>query len=179
MGKRSLEYKPDVILIDTSLTNIDAFELMKTISSQLPLAKIITLTHSQASSDLYASLEAGARAYVSKSTSMESLIQIIRLVNQGTVIISQPVSEGLLSKFTSPNVVLGQEAKTVALTRQEQLVLSLVEQGSTNKDIASTLVISEHTVKVHMRNIMEKLHANTRQQAIFFAKDQGLLNQAH
>ena len=151
---------------------------MQRIHKRLPQTKMVAFTHSEVSADLFSALGAGARAYISKDISLENLIKTIALVAEGEVIISPPMAAGLLDKFNS-----SKERKEIAklgddiiLSKREQAVLSLVAQGFTNREISTTLYISEHTVKVHLRNIMEKLHAHTRQQAVVLAKGKDLLS---
>jgi len=172
------EHQPDVILIDTELSECSGIETMQRIHERLPQTKIMALTHSEISADLFSALEAGARAYISKDTSLENLIKTINLVAEGEVIISPPMAAGLLAKFISlkERKEIAKLGDDIILSKREQAVLSLVAQGFTNREISASLYISEHTVKVHLRNIMEKLHAHTRQKAVVLAKEKDLLS---
>ena len=162
------KYQPDIILIDTGLSECSGIEAIQRIHERLPKTSIIVLTHSEANGEFLTTVRAGARAYISKDIGVENLIKIITLVAEGEVIVYSLIAARLLLEFNS----LG-ERKDAAksgditpLSERERSVLALVAQGLTNREVATTLFISEHTVKVHLRNIMEKLHAHTRQQAV-------------
>jgi len=175
------KYQPDIILIDiglsecssidTGLSECSGTEAIQRIHERLPKTAIIVLTCSKLNDDFVSAIKAGARAYISKDIEVENLIKIITLVAEGEVIVSFPMTARLLLEFSSLR-----ERKDTAklgyitpLSEREKSVLALVAQGLTNREVATTLFISEHTVKVHLRNIMEKLHAHTRQQAVALA----------
>ena len=169
------KHRPDVILIDTELPECSGVEVVQRIHKELPKTNMIMLTHSETDDDLISAARAGAKAYLSKDVSIENLIRAIILVAEGGVVVSPPMAARLLQEFNF--LEEGKDAaKLVALlSKREQAVLSLVEQGFTNREIATTLVISENTVKVHVRTIMEKLHAHTRQEAVSLVGGKGLL----
>ncbi|MDD4635357.1 MAG: response regulator transcription factor, partial [Dehalococcoidales bacterium] len=125
------------------------------------------------------SFEAGVSAYISKHIDIKNLIQVIIRVFRGEVIIYHPSKKDFIIKMLTREEPLKGAPRATALTRQEQVVMSLVEEGRTNQEIADTLVISPHTVKVHMRNIMEKLQAPTRQRAAYLAREQGLIDSSN
>jgi len=170
--KSADEHQPDVILIDTELPECSGIEAMQRIHKRLSKVSIIVLTNSEVDADLISAVRAGARAYISKDVSVGNLIKVISLVAEGEVIVSPPMAARILGEFT-----LLENYKDAAkleycdlLSEREQVVLSFVAQGFFNKQIATTLFISENTVKVHLRNIMEKLHAHNRQQAVVLAR---------
>jgi len=172
------EHQPDVVLIDTELSECSSIEAIERIHERLPKTRIMVLTHSEVNAEFLSTVRAGAKAYISKDISLENLIKAIILVAEGEVVVSPPMAAGLLAEFNS--LMEGKEVAKLGdvalLSKREQAVLSLVAQGFTNREIATTLVISEHTVKVHMRNIMEKLNAHTRQQAVALAGGIDLLS---
>jgi len=170
--KKAHEHKPDVILIDTVLSGRDSINVLQNIHVDLPMVNIIALTNSEIIEDFIDCIKAGARGYVSKNSSAENLVRVINLVADGEFIVSPPLATRVLEEFT-----LLEKYKDTAkledchiLSKREQEVLSLVAQGFTNKDVATSLFISEQTVKVHMRNAMGKLHAHNRQQAVIAAR---------
>lgn len=171
------EHQPDVLLIDPELSECNGIEVMQRIHERLPNTNIIVLTCSKAHADLISAIKAGARAYIAKDTvSIENLIKTITLVAVGKVIIFPPMAAILLAEINSL-----EEHKVTAtaggaiLSKREQAVLSLVAEGLTNREIATSLFISEHTVKVHLRNIMGKFHAHTRQQAVALAGEKAAI----
>ena len=174
----ALEHQPDVVLIDTGLSECGTIEAMQCICERLPKTRVIVLTCSEVNADFLYAFRAGARAYISKNISVENLIKAITLVAEGEVIVSPPMAVELLAEFSplKEHNEVAEEGDVTLLSKREQTVLSLVAEGLTNREIATTLFISEHTVKVHLRNIMEKLHAHTRQQAVALATGKGLLS---
>ena len=175
--ERANEHQPDAILIDTELPECSGIETIQRIHERLPNTNIIVLTHSEVDTDLISAIKAGARAYISKDTiSIENLIKTITLVAAGEVIVSPPMASRLLAEIN----LLGEDkgaakAGGASLSKREQAVLSLVAQGFTNREIATSLFISEHTVKVHLRNIMGKFHAHTRQQAVALGREKAAI----
>ena len=167
------EHQPDIVLIDTELSECSGIEAMQRIHEGLPKVGIIVLTCSEANADFISAVKAGARAYISKDTSVENLIKAVTFVAEGGVIVSPPMAARLLAEFNflEEHKDAAKSEDVSLLSKREQAVLSLVGQGFTNREIATTLSISENTVKVHLRNIMEKLHAHTRQQAVVLARE--------
>jgi DNA-binding NarL/FixJ family response regulator len=174
----AFEHQPDVILIDTELYDCSGIEAIQIIHRRLPKVAIIVLTHSEECSDFDSALTAGAIGYISKDTNIRSLIRAIVLAYEGkSVMESVLITKDYTGRMTfeSLNNMAG-SGEAIHLSAQEKRVISLVAQGLTNRDISAHLSISEHTVKVHLRNAMEKLHAHNRQQAVFLARKVGLLN---
>ena len=178
-GSEALEcvykYQPDVILMDIGLPECTGVEVVQRIHEGLSKTSIIMLTHSETDSDLISAVRAGAKAYLSKDVSIENLIRAIILVAAGGVVVSPPMSARLLAEFNFLEDDKDAAKLITLLSKREQVVLSLVAQGFTNMEIATTLVICENTVKVHLRNIMEKLQAHTRQQAVSLVGGKDLL----
>jgi len=172
------KHQPDVILIATGLPECSGVELVQRIHEELPKTHIIMFSHSETDDDLISAARAGAKAYLSKDVSIKSFIKAITLVAEGGVVVSPPMAARLLQAFNFLEEGRDSAKLIILLSKREQAVLSLVAQGFTNREIATTLVICENTVKVHLRNIMEKLHAHTRQQAVSLVGGKGLLPRA-
>ena len=169
------KHQPDVILIDLKLSDCNSIEAIQCIHEGVPKTNIIVLTHSETDDDLISATRAGAKAYLAKDINIKSLIKAIILVAEGGVVVSPPMAARLLQEFDFIEESKDAAKLATLLSKREQAVLSLVAQGFTNREIATTLCISENTVKVHLRNIMEKLHAHTRQQAVSLAGGGDLL----
>jgi len=169
--------QPDVILIDIELSESSGIDAMQSIHERLPKTSVIVLTHSEANGDLLSAIKAGARGYVLKDISVENLIKNITLVADGEVIVSPPMASRLLAEinFLEEHKSVAKAGGVSFLSKRQQAVLSLVAQGLTNGEIATRLFISEHTVKVHLRNIMGKFHAHTRQKAVALAREKGAI----
>jgi len=164
------KHRPDIIMMDTGYPENTGIEIAKYIQKELPEINIIMLTHSEIENDLISATMAGVKGYLSKDISIVSLIKAITLVAEGGIVISSPMAKRLLEEFKSLEEGKDTSQLVIHLSNQEHKVLSLTERGLTNREIATTLFISENTVKVHLRNIMEKLHAHTRQQAVNLAR---------
>ena len=169
------KHQPDVILIDKGLRECNSVEAIQRIHEELPKTNVIVLTHSKTDDDLIYAVRLGVKAYLSKDVSIENLIKSITLVAEGGIVISSPMAARLLQEFNLLEESKDATKLIALLSKREQLVLSLVAQGLTNREIATTLVITENTVKVHLRNIMEKLQAHTRQQAVSLVGGKALL----
>jgi two-component system NarL family response regulator len=176
---KAVELKPDIVLLDTSLSKYECILAIQRLCQSLMKSKIIVLTHSEEDKDLFAALRVGAKAYISKLISIEGLVRVIHDVNAGDVIISPPMASKLLEEFSSleEEREKAERKQDTGLSTREREVLTLVARGDTNKEIANALFITENTVKVHLRNIMEKLNVRNRQQAITRALQEGLATQ--
>ena len=164
----SIELRPDIVILDTELTECNTVEVIHNIIEQLPGTKVIMLTHSEEGRDLLSAIATGAMGYISKNISIEDLVKIIALASTGELVVSPPMTSELLDKIKkldSLDVNENEREKLpFGLSIREAEILTMVRKGYTNKEIATTLFIAENTVKVHMRNIMEKskIHNRTR-----------------
>ena len=158
------EHKPDVTLMDLRLPDLSGIDAMMSIRAEFPDARVIILTTFEGDVEIQRALQAGARGYLLKSTPPAELIQAIRQVHAG-------------KKRVPPDVAaqLAEHMSFESLTAREVEVLRLVAGGNRNRDIADRLFISEETVKVHMKHIMDKLGASDRTQAISIAVRRGII----
>ncbi len=163
---------PDIILMDIAMPLCDGLEATRLIKAEMPYAKIIILTVSEAVSDVYQAIKHGAQGYFLKSLDPDDLFRMVRAVNQGEAHISPPVASRILAEFSrseSPEPALED-----ALTSRERQVLDLVARGATNRSIAASLSIAENTVKNHLKNILGKLRVQNRVQAAAYVAGHGL-----
>jgi DNA-binding NarL/FixJ family response regulator len=158
------EHRPDVTLMDVRLPDISGIDVMIAIRSEFPAARIIMFTTFEGDAEIQRALAAGARGYVLKNTPPKELADAIRHVHAGRKSIPPDVA-GRLAEH------LGQEL----LTDREKDVLLHVAAGSRNREIGERLLISEETVKVHVRHIMEKLGASDRTEAVTIAIRRGII----
>jgi DNA-binding NarL/FixJ family response regulator len=158
------EYRPDVTLLDLRLPDMSGIDALIAIRTEFPEARIIILTTFEGDVDIQRALEAGARAYVLKSTPPKELVEAIRKVHAGKKPISREVAAHLAEHY-------GDEG----LTDREIEVLKYVAEGNRNRDIAEKLFISEETVKVHVKHVMEKLGAGDRTQAVAIGVRRGFI----
>jgi DNA-binding NarL/FixJ family response regulator len=158
------EHAPDVTLMDLRLPDMSGIDAMIAIRSEFPDARIIILTTFAADTEIQRALEAGARAYVLKSMPPRELVDIIRQVHAGKKRIPPEIAAHLAEHYSDE-----------ALTGREIEVLQQVAGGNRNRDIAEKLFITEETVKVHVKHIMEKLGASDRTQAVAIGVRRGII----
>ena len=158
------EHRPDVTLMDLRLPDMSGIDAMVAIRSEFPEARIIVLTTFEGDVEMQRALQAGARGYMLKSMPPQDLIGGIREVHAGKKRIPPEVGSQLAEH-------VGDEGLTV----REVEVLEQIAGGNRNQDIAQRLFISEETVKVHVKHIMEKLGARDRTQAVAIGIRRGII----
>jgi DNA-binding NarL/FixJ family response regulator len=173
-GRSALEMagmtSPNIVLMDLSLPAPGGLETTQRIRREYPAVAVIVMAQDEDEESLFASIKAGAAAFVIKDISPEDLILVIRRVSQGEFLINDKV-------FSKPAVAsrVLQEAQPIfaPLSPREVEILDNIAQGMTNKQVAYALSISEQTVKNHMSSILRKLAVNDRTQAVVYAMRQG------
>ena len=158
------QHRPDVTLMDLRLPDISGIDVVIAIRSQHPDARIIMLTTFEGDVEIQRALEAGARGYLLKSMPPKDMLEAIRQVHAGKKRIPAEIASQLAEH-------MGDEA----LTEREIEVLRAIAEGNRNRDIANQLFISEETVKVHIKHIMEKLNASDRTQAVAIGVRRGII----
>lgn len=158
------EHKPDVTLMDLRLPDISGIDALIAIRSEFPEARIIMLTTFEGDVEIQRALQAGARGYLLKNMPPSDLVQVIRQVHAGKKRLPPELAAQLAEHMGDEN-----------LTAREVEVLKQVANGNRNRDIAEQLFISEETVKVHVKHIMDKLGAKDRTQAIAIAVRRGII----
>ncbi|HVO64744.1 MAG TPA: response regulator transcription factor [Terriglobales bacterium] len=162
--QRFREHTPDVTLMDLRLPDMSGIDAMMSIRSEFPDARIVILTTFAGDVEIQRALAAGARAYVLKSMPPKELVEVIRQVHAGKKRIPAEIAAHLAEHYTDE-----------ALTDREVQVLSEIAGGNRNRDIAEKLFITEETVKVHIKHIMEKLGASDRTQAVAIGVRRGII----
>lgn len=170
--------RPDVVLMDLSMPLGGGVEATRQILTERPDQAICMLTVSEQASDLFDSIRAGARGYLVKTVQLEDLCGGLQVLADGGSVVSPHLAVQLLGEFARLAAGLREgPSEAEKLTGREREVLELIARGSSNKEIAHKLVIAENTVKVHLRNILDKLHLRNRQQAAAFAVQEGLVRE--
>lgn len=168
---------PDLILMDIGMPGCDGVEATQQVKDELPDVIIVMLTVRNEDEKLFEAIMSGAQGYLLKSIRSRELLSMLRGAVRGEAAITPALGGRMLEEFRrlSRQAPAVPEDEVTTLTHREQEVLSLVAQGATDKEIAETLVISIHTVKTHMRNILSKLHLGHRHEAALYALREGLI----
>ena len=166
----ALELRPDVILMDVQMPNLNGVEATAQLCRQWTEAKVIILTTFDRDDYVYQGVRAGALGYLLKDTPANRLIETIRRVHAGEIFIQPEIASRALREMMRPATSTAEP-----LSEREREVLVLLAQGASNKDMAEKLFITEGTVKNHVSNILAKLQAENRTQAADIARKQGLV----
>lgn len=171
--KKTRELKPDVVLMDLRMPELDGVEAIRQISSFEPTTKFIILTTFSDDEYIFRGIEVGARAYLLKDAPREDLFKAIRAVYNGESLIQPVVASKVLNRFAE----LSRQAQTPAdvLSEREIEVLKLIAKGNANKEIAAELNITDSTVKTHVSSIFQKLNARDRTDAVMQAVKRGII----
>jgi DNA-binding NarL/FixJ family response regulator len=166
---------PDIVLLDISMPRCTGLEALPQILRDAPQARIVMLTVSDDEQDLFTAIKRGAFGYLLKSMEPQQLFDLLEGVRRGEAPIAGAMATKMLNEFrlVAPSPTPAPEALD-ALTAREAEVLKRVANGMTNREVADALSITENTVKVHLRNILEKLHLHNRIQASAYAIRKGL-----
>jgi NarL family two-component system response regulator LiaR len=164
--------KPDIILLDLMMPHKGGLEAIGEIKQENPEARILVLTSFADDDKVFPVIKAGALGYLLKDSPPEMLIQAIHDVYRGESSLHPTIARKLIRELNQPPADLPPTEEP--LTRREMEVLRLVARGQSNQEIATELVISEGTVRIHVSNILSKLHLANRTQATLYALHEGL-----
>jgi len=159
------DHHPDIVLMDIRLPDMSGIEAMVSIRGEFPEARFVMLTTSEGDVEIQRALAAGARGYMLKSMPPKELVEAVRQVHAGKKRIPPEIAAHLAEHYSDE-----------AITAREIEVLQQIAGGNRNRDIAEKLFISEETVKVHVKHIMEKLGASDRTQAVAIAVRRGIIH---
>ncbi|HYR88179.1 MAG TPA: response regulator transcription factor [Terriglobia bacterium] len=157
--------RPDVTVVDLRLPDMSGFDVIEQMKEEFPNARIIVLSSHEGDVDIRRALDAGAQGYVVKGMVREELLEVIRSVHSGKKRLPAAVAQ-TLAEHISLDMVSAREIE----------VLSLISAGKRNKEIAAELSIAEDTVKMHVRNILSKLQASDRTEAVTIALRRGIIH---
>lgn len=163
--------QPDVVLMDLVMPRQDGLTAISEIKKENPDIRILVLTSFAEEDKVFPAIKAGALGYLLKDSSPQQLLEAIRAVYRGEPSLHPNIALKLVRELSQPSNL---PPTTKPLTEREVAVLKLLAQGLTNQEIADKLVISEWTVRTHIRNILGKLHLANRIQAALYALREGL-----
>lgn len=166
-----LQLRPDVILMDLVMPEMDGIAAISAIVAQWPAARILVLTSFATDDKVFPAIKAGALGYLLKDSTPQDLVDAIRQVRRGEVSLHPTIARKVLRELAQP---VSQSQEVDPLTERELEVLKLIARGLSNDEIAATLIISEATVRNHVSNILSKLHLASRTQAALYALRKGL-----
>lgn len=199
------ELRPDVLLMDLSMPEVNGLEATRLIKAERPEQVVVILTASEADSDLFEAVKSGAQGYLLKNLEPEALIGQLEAAARGEAALTPALAAKILHEFVraatagpgspappraaradaDPGPLSGASAPAPArrahlapeeiepLTAREQDVLDLVVRGASNREIAEALVVTDNTVKYHLKNILQKLHLRNRAQVVAYALRHG------
>ncbi len=165
------EFNPDLILLDINMKGTNGLDTLKTIKRFQLDSRILMLTVSDNEEDVLAALKNGADGYLLKDMEPEDILKSIRKAVEGTVVISDHLTQ-LLAKALREDDRLDTQSNMPDLTSREKEILQHIAQGLSNKQIATNLAISEGTVKVHVKHLLKKLNLHSRTEAAVWALNQ-------
>ncbi len=171
------QFRPHVVLMDLRMPVMDGVTATQRLRVQLPECRVIVLTTFDHDEDVYEGLRAGAVGYLLKDVSPEKLFEAIRAAARGEYFLQPSITAKVVAEFSrlSRPTPAPEAALITPLSAREMEILRLVATGASNKEIGEQLVITEGTVKNHLSNILNKLSARDRMQAVLKARELGLI----
>ncbi|MBI4302063.1 MAG: response regulator transcription factor [Chloroflexi bacterium] len=176
-GKEAIEkarqLHPDLIFMDINMPRPNGLEATRAIKAELSETKVIMLTVSDDEENLFEAIKSGAEGYLLKNLREEQFAELLSRISRGEPVMSSGMAKKLLREFAQLKQEQRRQQDEGGLTDRECEVLEQVARGATNKEIASTLFISENTVNYHMKNIVSKLHVRNRAGVVAWALEHG------
>ena len=170
-----MQHRPDVVLMDLNMPEMDGLAATRQLNAEAPEVNVVILTASEDDAHLFEAIKAGAQGYLLKNLASEQFFTLLEGVARGEPALTPALARKLLTEFAQPTAARA-STDPDHLTEREHEVLTLLVQGVTsNRELADRLVVSENTVKYHLRNILNKLHVQNRAQVVAHALRHGLV----
>ncbi len=166
---------PDVVLMDLQMPVLNGVEATRRILQKHPRTKVIVLTTFSNDEYIFDAIRAGAQGYELKDVAPEQLLEDICRAHAGESLLNPVVAARVMDRLRHPDLLAAPPGE--GLTERERQVLSLMAKGFRNKEIARKLFISEKTVKIHVANVLNKLSASNRTEAVVIAMQRGIVSQ--
>jgi DNA-binding NarL/FixJ family response regulator len=166
---------PDVVLMDLNMPEMGGLAATRLISADAPEVKVVMLTASEDDADLFEAIKSGAQGYLLKNLKADELMAMLENVLHDEPALTPALARKLLGEFAKPTSTRHERASD-ELTDREREVLELLVHGVTsNRELAERLIVTENTVKYHLRNILGKLHLQNRAQVVAYALNHRLV----
>lgn len=172
--EKTRQLRPDIVLMDVKMVGLNGIQATRIIKTEIPQTKIVMVTAFDDDEDLFEAMKSGAVGYILKNIKAEEFVKLLLSIMDGDVAVSPWVADKIVKELFRQPGRLKSSQSVNELTNKEVEVIKLVATGVTNKEIASSLNISDNTVKYHLRNIMEKLHVKNRAQMAVYAVRKGI-----
>lgn len=176
--EQTRKLRPDLVLMDIGMGRCNGLEATRLIKAEMPDTRIVMVTVSDEDDHLFDAIKSGAEGYLLKNMSREELSEVLTAIAAGETAFSRGLAVKVLEEYSRLAREGPAQEDSDELTSREREVVQLVADGSTNREIAAALFISENTVKFHMNNILAKLHLRNRVQAVSWAIRTGLVKGA-
>jgi DNA-binding NarL/FixJ family response regulator len=176
---QSKRLRPDVVLMDLNMPELGGLDATRLISAEQTNVKVVVLTASEDDANLFEAIKSGAQGYLFKNLDSNEFFRLLEGVARGEPALTPGLARKLLGEFARPAAPAQPAATNEAqsLTEREREVLNLLVQGVTsNRELAERLVVTENTVKYHLRNILDKLHVQNRAQVVAYAVRHGIVD---
>ena len=169
------DLNPRVVLLDLGLRNGDSLRMAEKVKKEFPESKVIMMDLLPVHEDIVEFVNAGVSGFIMKDATVEDLVNTIRSVAEGAHVLPPQMTGTLFSQIARDAVIRGrpEALESVRMTPREREVINLIAEGLSNKEIAGRLHIATHTVKSHVRNVMEKLTLHTRLQIAAYSHKRG------
>ncbi len=177
--EKTLQLRPDLVLMDMRMPGCDGITSLKLIKAEWPESKIVMLTTSTEEEDLLEAIRSGASGYLLKSLETGPFLKYLEDVMNGEPAIARELSAILWKEVANHgdnSLEIRDHSQAVELTARQIEILQLVAQGLQNKEIAEQLCVSEHTIKYHISEILQRLQVKNRDQAVALALKKGLIH---
>ena len=179
-GRQTVEIcdnlKPDVVVLDIAMPNLNGIEAARQISAKYPQTSIVVLSMHSDEGYVLRALKAGARAYLLKDSAETDLIHAIHVVTEGKAFFSPAISKMLVDDYVRRLQQRGVEDSYELLTTREREILQLLAEGKSNKEVANVLNLSLYTVETHRGNILQKLNLHSVPELILYAVRKGVIS---
>jgi DNA-binding NarL/FixJ family response regulator len=172
-GRQAVEmarrYKPDIVLMDLTMPEMGGLDATRVLTAEDTDTRVVVVTASEDDADLFEAIKSGAQGFIPKNLEASQFFELLDGVTRGEPALTPGLARKVLREFAKPQQPRA-ERDAATLTEREREVLELLVQGITsNRALAERLVVSENTIKYHLRNILDKLHVQNRAQVIAYA----------